>query len=311
MQTSRMLRRPGFTLIELLVVVAIIAVLIAFLLPAVQKVRESSNRVKCQNNLKQLAIAIHNYHNTHQSLPSGVGPWAEGPQSPPQRSGRGWILNALPFLEQQNLYDLFEPSQTGDFFTGGGLMNPACRQALATPLPFLQCPTDTSVRDFPTTQWQLNGVTVALTSYKGVIGDTQMGAASSIHMGSLPDCHRGIDCNGLFFRNAFQRPVRILDIIDGTEHTFMVGEDVPRHNNHSAAYYANGDYASCHGPLNYLPNPPTPDAWPNVMSFRSLHPDGANFAMADGSVHFVHRGIDHTLYKSLCTRNGGEATSLP
>jgi prepilin-type processing-associated H-X9-DG protein len=91
----------------------------------------------------------------------------------------------------------------------------------------------------------------------------------------------------------------------------MLGEDVPEHNNVSAAYYGNGDHASCHAPLNYLPDTPTPDDWPNVMSFRSRHPAGAQFCMADGSVQFVNETIDYTLYKGLSTKAGGEDAALP
>jgi prepilin-type processing-associated H-X9-DG protein len=93
--------------------------------------------------------------------------------------------------------------------------------------------------------------------------------------------------------------------------TLMVGEDVPAHNWHSTAYYCNGDYSSCHAPLNYLPEPPTPADWWNVMSFRSLHPGGAQFCMADGSVRFFDEQIDYVLYRALSTKAGEEIVELP
>ncbi|MBY0527867.1 MAG: DUF1559 domain-containing protein [Gemmataceae bacterium] len=98
-------------------------------------------------------------------------------------------------------------------------------------------------------------------------------------------------------------------VTDGTSNTFMIGEDIVKYNQHSTAYYSNGDYASCHIPL--WVRPPDPADWPNAMGFRSNHTGGANFCMADGSVHFVRDTIDMVLYRALATRNGGEPVSLP
>ena len=117
-------------------------------------------------------------------------------------------------------------------------------------------------------------------------------------------------CNGLFFRTTYREPQRLANVLDGTSNTFMVGEDVPMHNDHSAAYYANGDYASCHAPLNFFPDPPDPRNWPDVMSFRSRHPQGANFCLADGSVRFIGEDIAHALYRALGTKNGRESASV-
>ena len=99
---------------------------------------------------------------------------------------------------------------------------------------------------------------MAVTNYKGVIGDTRMGGGSSIHQGTEPDCHNTIGCSGLFYRNDYQEPVAFRKVTDGTSQTLMLGEDLPRHNYHSAAFYSNGDYASCSAPLNFKPEPPIP-----------------------------------------------------
>ena len=298
-------RRRGFTLIELLVVIAIIGILIGLLLPAVQKVREAANRIRCSNNLKQLGLGLHNYHATHGTFPASHSMWSEGARPVAPFTGRGWILITLPFLEQDALYRQFEPSVTTT------LWDPACATAMQTMLSILQCPTDPDVKTLSTDQYQWTGTLVARTNYKGVIGDTQMGSGASIHTGTLPDCHNTTGCNGMFYRNDYQEPVTIQQILDGTSNTFMVGEDVVAYNWHSTAYYANGDYASCHAPLNYMPNPPDPSNWPNAISFRSLHAGGANFCLADGSVRFVTQAMDHNSYRALCTKAGGEVVPVP
>jgi prepilin-type N-terminal cleavage/methylation domain-containing protein/prepilin-type processing-associated H-X9-DG protein len=302
-------RRPAFTVVELLVVIGIVAVLLAIALPAVQAARESARRTRCRNNLKQLGMAVQAYHDVCHTLPVSVGPWAQGPRPAPQRNGKGWIVSILPQLEQQALYDQFVPFFDGDFFTGYGLKSVGCRPLLQHQLPVLQCPADASVRGTSPDQFELWGIDAALTSYKGVLGDSRL--AGSVHAGSLPDCHMVGGCTGLFFRVTYQDPQSLAMVTDGTANTLMIGEDVASENHHSAAFYANGDWAACHAPLNYFPQPPAPDDWPNVMSFRSRHPGGVHFCLADGSVRFLRDSIAHNLYRALSTKNGREAVTPP
>jgi prepilin-type processing-associated H-X9-DG protein len=226
----------------------------------------------------------------------------------------------MPFMEQWAMFERFEPCFGSNFASagaGGGIGSTVCRDAAATPMPMLNCPSDPSSKEVSTTQNQWSPVPVRTTNYKGVIGDTRMGGTSSIHPnGTTPDCHNTIKCNGLFYRNRYRDPVSLHDILDGTSNTFMVGEDIPERNRHSAWAFANGDYASCHAPLNYMPNPPvpgvsTPDVWPNMISFRSRHPGGGQFCMADGSVRFIQQTISHPLYRALSTKKGGEAITPP
>lgn len=157
------------------------------------------------------------------------------------------------------------------------------------------------------TQHQWNPVPVRTTNYKGVIGDTRMGNSAIFVNGTTPDCHNTIGCNGLFYRNRYRERILLRDILDGTSNTFMVGEDVPQQNDHSAWAFSNGDYASCHAPLNYFTyNPIGANLWPEKISFRSRHPGGAQFCFADGSVRYIRQTISHPLYRALSTRKGGE-----
>jgi len=304
-------RIAGFTLVELLVVIAIIGILVAMLMPSIQSARESGRNVECRNKLKQFGISINNYVTQLGMFPISIAYNKAGPRPAPQVNGKGWIVSVLPHMDQQNLFDRFEPCFEGDIGGGGGLKKPECREPMATRLSMLQCPSEGGAAELSTDQFQWTGVPVALTNYKGVIGDTRMGGGASIHQGTEPDCHNTTGCNGIFYRNNYQEPVYPAQIRDSADSTFMVGEDVTSHNYHSAAYYCNGDYASCHAPLNYMPQPATPTQWWNVMSFRSLHPGGANFCMVGGSAHFVSENIDHDLYRALSTKAGREVAALP
>lgn len=309
-----MRNRSGFTLVELLVVIAIIGVLVALLLPAVQVARESARRMSCGNNLKQFGTAIHNYTDIHQYLPISIAYNVAGPRPTPQPNGKGWIVSILPQLEQQTLFTQFEPGFIGPFHVanGTGFGNPAIRQAMKTRIKVIECPSDGQSKRIINNHSELTAaIEIAVTNYKGVLGDYRLGDAASIHQGTEPDCHNAVvECNGIFFRNNYQYQLRLSLITDGTANTFMVGEDVPMQNLRSGAYFTNGDWCSCHGPINFFFTPPNPGNWPNVMTFRSRHPSGAQFCLADGSIHFVAQNINHTLYRSLCTKAGGEAAVL-
>lgn len=310
---SRIVRnaRFAFTLVELLVVISLIGLLVGLLLPAVQMAREAARRSSCQNNLKQVSLAIHNYHGAFRKLPISIGPWRQGPRFSRERNGKGWIVSVLPYLEQQTLFSQFQPFFNGDFKSGGGIRHPDARDLLATKLPVLQCPSDGSSSELIKNHPQLEGIAVAATNYKGVLGDNRIGGrVYSIHAGTLPRCLEQGGCNGLFFRVTYQEPISFSSVTDGLSSTLMVGEDVVKYNTSSAAYYANGDYCACHGPINFNSSPPQPLDWGNVTTFRSQHPGGALFCLADGSVRFISESLEHQTYRGLCTRNGGEVVSI-
>ncbi|QDU87967.1 hypothetical protein Pla175_13340 [Pirellulimonas nuda] len=339
--------RSGFTLVELLVVIAIIGTLVALLLPAVQSAREAARRMSCANQEKNLALACLNYHDAQGHFPESNGFYGTFDGQEGRGPASGWILKILPQIEEGPLYDRFK---AGGAFEGvfvlGQCRSPAPGKGLAslkdgisvpellkTQLGILQCPTDESVQQLSDQQYGFpTPCQVATSSYKGVLGDSVIGetngttftnAASQYPSGdySKPpqpfttqhDCHRDTRCRGMFFRQSWRAPVKISTVTDGTSKTFLLGEDVPEYNYHSAAFYSDGDWCSCNTPLNNLMNLPAstvdPAFWWEQRGFRSRHAGGANFASVDGSVRFVTEGVDNVLYRTTCTRNGGELVS--
>lgn len=335
----------GFTLVELLVVIAIIGVLVALLLPAVQSARESARRMSCVNKLKNLGLAALNHHDSMGHFPVSQGMYSNIDGQDGEGSAAGWILQLLPQLEQQPLHDRFKdagafegtfvqgacargglPGQNGLASRNNGVSVP---ELMKSQLDVLACPSDPEAAQPSDKQYGWGGCQVALTSYKGVIGDTVVGetngttftnSASQYPSGQYDkpspafttqhDCHRDTRCRGIFFRQSWRAPVKISKITDGTSNTFLIGEDVPSYNFHSVAFYSDGDWCSCNTPLNNLmslpPGTVDPAFWWEQRGFRSNHPGGANFCLADGSVQFVVDGVDNVLYRTSCTRNGGE-----
>ncbi len=316
-------RRSAFTLIELLVVIAIIAILIGLLIPAVQKVRDSASRSSCSNNLKQIVLATHSYHDSNNALP------VNGPDATYNMSGRNWswLARILPYIEQGNLY-----STLG--IPNANLGNQA---ALATPVKTFLCPADPSINGTPRMNTadigNNNGLGVGNTCYKGVCGDNWAWGTYNIGANPAPtncpppnNSNNGLDQgNGIFYRTdgapagASGHGALTLSTItsaDGTSNTFMVGEEIPAINQWAAWPYSNAATGTCAIPLNNAllagqPGFGNTGDWPDIYSFRSNHGGGANFAMADGHVQFVTNNIATATYRALSTYNGGETVSPP
>lgn len=303
--------RVAVTLIELLVVVAIITILVGLTVPAVQKVRGAAERATCSNNLKQIALATHTYHDTMGRFPPNAQP-APGarPQYGPQTHGWSWLAVILPYLDQPALF-----AQTGlpnrTLYDG--------RDAAAATVAVFRCPSGwmksprADAADLGV--WNPPFIPVGVTNYKGVAGSNwAWGDSRWRHKGANGSSDGLDDGDGLFYRSDARRITRLTDILDGTSTTFMVGEDVPELNHWCSWPYANNAVGTCAiGPNARQTNgqPYDPWDWHNVYGFRSRHPGGLQFATADGSVHFVSDGIALDTYRALATIRGGEVAALP
>ena len=287
--------RAGFTLIELLVVIAILAVLIGLLLPAVQKVREAASRIKCVNNLKQIGLALHNYHDLNGSFPPALRNF----------SGKygylSWLARLLPYIEQDNLWRQTDAvDNTGYFYP----WNNSKYLALATPMAVYNCPSDSrgpQARYLPA-----DGLTIAFTGYLGVSGTT-----SQMRNGTICE-----SCT-----------TRLSDITDGTSNTAIVGERPPSKDLEFGWWFAGwgqGGSGSCDVVLgsrdtnSYYPPSLCPQGvvypyGPGSVSnqcdqfhFWSFHPGGSHFLLGDGSVRLIPYGSGAAVLDLLVTRAGGE-----
>jgi prepilin-type N-terminal cleavage/methylation domain-containing protein/prepilin-type processing-associated H-X9-DG protein len=308
--------RFGFTLIELLVVIAIIAILIGLLVPAVQKVREAAARISCSNNLHQLGLAVHAYHDAAGRIPYDMSP--ESGQSVNwglKGTNWSWLAQILPYVEQGNLY-----TQAN---VPNALLGDSSAFISAQIKTFL-CPSDNAQSGPRNNAADLSGA-IGQTNYKGVSGaNWQWGDArwnpSPSTNGSLNGLAAG---DGMFYRGDGSKKLTIPQITDGTSNTFMIGEDVPDYSLWCSWPYSNNAVGTCAIYPNsknaagkiYSSNIQTSQtastSWPDTYSFRSRHSGGLQFAMADGSVRFIQDGIDPATYRAMATIRGGEVANSP
>ena len=339
-------RRPGrgFTLIELLVVIAIIAVLIALLLPAVQSAREAARRIQCTNNLKQLALATHNYESSVGSFPMGYGlNWYAASNKYIQHFGE--MLAVATYSEQANAYNTLNssvPIYTGPNATVNGIG-----------LSILWCPSDANIiglryPGMPGDGWDDAPIPMTYSSYAGNLGPL-------IYHGNNVGQNTGVFSYIGSPTGTTTSPVRLADITDGTSNTMLYGEHAHGRIATTDAddyfglnWWTSGDYGDTNYstifPPNFFksfnandpkdPSKSYPTLTPRQSNFSvtatSMHPGGCNFAFCDGSVRFLKdtinswnpRGITlsggvytvpagktYGVYQSLSTRNGGEVIS--
>lgn len=298
------LARRAFTLIELLVVISIISVLLGLTIPAVQKVRETSNRMTCSSNLRQLALACLNYETTHRTLPRNGSIYTQLGGYGDDDAFWSWIARVLPYLEQDNLYKL------GRIPTSR-IRDKEAQLAMRTPLKVLFCPTDTAI-DKGTATWceGLERYAVGLTNYKGVSGSNWCYELWA-NVGANGSCDGENQGDGVLYQADIRVKLRIDQIKDGTSMTMMLGEDIPEYNYHCCwptSHHSTGTTAI---PPNFdmKEHKYHPGSWYNIYSFRSRHHSGLQFAYCDGSVRFMNDNIAHLTYKALSTINGKEVAS--
>jgi len=268
-----MRRANGFTLIELLVVIAIIAVLIALLLPAVQQAREAARRTQCRNNMHQLGLALHNYHDTHSCFPPGMVAQAYISAE----FGWAWAAMVLPFLDETAVYNACNFSQAA---CHANTSNDTARKST---LAQFWCPSDPSP------------------NYESNYG----GHGRSCYAANQGSCGAGLTwcTDGIMYRNS---RTRIRDVRDGTSQTVIVGEMCLLETSYrwglANAYTSTTRYMN--NPINAAyPGNPT---YPWQTAYGSFHEGGAFFLLADGAVRFLSENIDAGTYKALGTRANNE-----
>ncbi|EAQ82834.1 DUF1559 domain-containing protein [Blastopirellula marina] len=283
-------RRTAFTLVELLVVIAIIGVLIALLLPAVQQAREAARRMSCSNNLKQLGLALHNYHDTHRSFPYG----SRGASNPVS-----WHVAILPFIEQGNLFDQMD--MTVNFESG---VNAPFR---STRMDAFLCPSGAQDKADDNSAHYT-------THYYGVMGPTGTNATtSSAYQENTSGAHGGFSKEGIWSHDEVRK---MRDMLDGTSNTFAFGEISWTERNGKATRYRpwsrGGRTNEFMAPCKNIAQPINADytALFNDMSYGSNHPGGCLFSLGDASVRFVAETVNYDTLLSMGSCAGGESTTL-
>jgi prepilin-type N-terminal cleavage/methylation domain-containing protein len=305
----------GFTLIELLVVIAIIAILVALLLPAVQQAREAARRSQCKNNLKQIGLALHNYHDIYNTFPPGYtarNVTRTDPVTAETGPGYAWSFAILPQLEQASLANTIDTELDAVDPTNLAL-------AQTTTLKAFLCPSDTAPITFDVVDGSGNTITLPTSNYPGIFG------YGSVTMNPG-------DSTGVFYRNS---SIRFRDITDGTSNTICVGERRSEHRfvSGAAPIQANSTWyaaipgvtrpagmgmmpSATEGPgsmilghvgqtMGMMQMHSNPNQTNHIVHFSSQHVGGVHFVLCDGSVQFLSENVDYQTFRNLGERADG------
>ena len=292
--------KKGFTLIELLVVIAIIAILIALLLPAVQQAREAARRSQCKNNLKQIGLALHNYHETYRNFPpafiyeTDTNNCAGSPCNDPSWA---WSAMILPFVDQAPAFNSLEPGPTK---LSQAIGDPAKLAILQNTIPVFRCPSDTGKNLYGLT---ISGEQTSRSNYPGVNGER-----TEVRLN---------DGRGIF--GARNNSVKIRDITDGSSNTIAVGERASKiigNTNDSYTHWAGVRESNQNGSgwrgafevtgvTSFPINSAESVHWRYRGWFSSMHQGGAHFLLGDGAIRFISENIDTTTYNDLSTIDDG------
>ncbi|MGE3809494.1 MAG: DUF1559 domain-containing protein [Gemmataceae bacterium] len=296
---KRTRKNGAFTLVELLVVIAIIGILIALLLPAVQKVREAANRMRCSNNLKQMALAFHNHETTHGCIPSGGRGWSQdrilvnGVPANYTEQSWGWAYQILPFVEQDSLW-----RNTDDYVVGGAIV------------PLYGCRTLRPPTAFPYTQ---SGIWSGQNPAKVRFMMDYVGCG-----GTAGDWSSFNPTDGLLNPTGADI-ITLSKIPDGSSNTLLIGEkylDPMLARKQSCCNddqgWVNGwdNDTICWGDAG-VPKQNDTTGCSCGRRFGSSHPSGMQGAFGDGSVHTIPYNISNTVWMALCSRNDGNVVVLP
>jgi len=330
--------RAGFTLVELLVVIAIIGVMVGLLLPAVQSAREAARRMQCQNNMKQLGLALHNHESTYKKFPSAGEGYsmclsAAGGAGSKQILDSNSLLDLLPYIEQQNLFDRFNRKEAralvpnamrnsngalvGDPMTNGNAV--LCGEIV----PTFICPSDNTGPKDRLTGGHYGpgtGLQGASTNYDFITSDSDFSICNNWKTAGI--------ARRMFGENSTTAP---RDVIDGLTNTFAIGETTKWHVNGNAFAWAyrgwvmSGiDPGTSNPGINLWHLPLVHPTWQNPpyvpvrgrtrtwwAAAASLHPGGCNFTMGDGSVTFVSESTDTVILERMCRMGDGTVAALP
>jgi prepilin-type N-terminal cleavage/methylation domain-containing protein len=324
--------RPAFTLVELLVVIAIIGILVALLLPAVQAAREAARRSQCGNNLKQIGLAVHNYHDVYKSLPPGGWDCPNHPQTPcngwNQNPGpwmTTWSICILPFMEQQPLYDKYDAKRHN--------MDSVNLPVLQTFIETYLCPSDLNTQRLEEPEsGPANDLNVLLAPGSYAAQSGLVDVRGGPHWDEDSDRNQNLrgPMHAVVQRSSGRNHgvERLADVVDGTSNTLLVGEyhtkTVNRRRRFWGYAYSGYNQSGIHlgSPTDFgIPDYDLCDNAPPAgagahnndckRAFASFHPGGVQFALCDASVRFVPKTIDFNILAGSATIQRGESVQLP